>query len=170
MSVACSDRYWSICTIALNDNLYLLDCNLWVLWCLRCSLGASCSCYNQIAARLRGRDAWCSVLCSSQRLSGDDLLRKYLGLRWCYARLLLYHEHGWRLHSLVIFRSCRFTSFALRGPFIIISVVVIVCVNPMRASTCSTSSPLLLTFCSLRTSLDVSLRLLLAITIIWLGS
>ena len=170
MSITCSDRHWGIAIIALNYNLYLFDGNLWVLWCLRCSLGTRGSSSNQIVARLRSGENRGGCLCCSQRLVGNDLLRKYLRLRWCYTRLLLYHEHGWRFRHLVIVWPGSFTSFALRWPLIISCIVVIASWNSMRASTCSTPRPLLLCFCSFRTSLDVSLRLLLSISVIWLRS
>lgn len=182
MPIACSNRlreflgalgqhrYRGIVAITLNNNLYLFDCYLWVLWCLRCSLSVRGSCCHKIIARLRSRKYWGGCLCSSQRLSGNDLLWKYLGLRRCYARLLLYHEHGWRLRHLVVIWPSGFASFALRWPLVVISVVGIVCRDSVRASTCTASCPLLLWFWSLWTSLDVGLRLLLAISIICLWS
>ena len=171
MSITRSNGYWGITTIALYDYLNLFNGNLWILLCLGCSLGVRSSRWNQIVARLRSREDWRGGLRSSQRLIRDNLLRKYLGLRWCHTRLLLYHEHGRWLCHLVIVWPCRFTSFALRWTFVIISVVGIACRDPMRASTCSASRPLLLSFSCFRTSLDVCLRLLLlALSIIWLRS
>ena len=170
LSIACTDRYWSIATVILNDNLHLVDGNLWIHWCLCSSRCIWCPHWNQSVARLRCREHWSDGLSSCQGLRGDDLLRKYLWLRWCHARLLLYHEHSRWLHHLVILWLSGFASFAWRWSFIIIDIGIVGCRDPMRASSCAAPRTLFMCLWCLWTSLVAILRLLLAVTIIGFGS